>query len=385
MTSSTQQNSCTATGVAPKAIGDYRRSVFLAAFALWPGLVSAASVEVRQKPGSTPTVVVKTQPGERSYSVVQTSKIPVLLHTRGRCNEGDRLYRAELKMAGQRIDIDVNPNHRSYSANEGKAWRTHQFDLPAAALKLATGGKPLAENVERGRLSPVAMCNHQLSKRQGNARERMLAEGTRVLASSGLDADFSLECAYRKGPKLGFHEYFPNGKPKTVRGGADVIVHCAPRVAANTPQVRTTTSTKGASPQITGKPLPPSIESVKLRVEVSEQQRCPDSLRLVGSISAIRATRGDYLFLGNHYLSPKGTYNFSGAGHRSVTATRKLNWQVMPKGLASAPGAQRTLQGWVQLNLQPQVGDHVIRSAKVPFQVTCKAPLPARAKTDPAA
>jgi hypothetical protein len=345
----------------------------------------AISVEVRQKPSSTPTIMVKTKPGESIYSVEQASAVPVLLHTRGRCGEGDRLHRATLNLVNQGvdvIDVDVNTDNRSYSGDEGKAWRTHQFELRAARIRLASGGKPLAENVARPQSSPTATCNQALSKYQGAARQQALKQGIKLLSRAGVSADFTLECASRKGPKLGFHEYFPNGKPKTVRGGVDVIVHCAPMVAAGTPQVRSTTSTKGASPQITGKPLPPSIESVKLRVEVSEQQRCPDSVRLVGSINAVRATRGEYLFFGNQYLSPKGTYDFSGAGHRSVTATRKLDWQAMPKGLASAPGAERTMQGWVQLNLQPQVDDKVISSAKVPFKVTCKAPLPARAKPE---
>lgn len=347
---------------------------------LWSGPALAVSAEVEQT-ASAPTIVVHTAPGKRSWEVVKTSEIPVLLRTRGRCNEGDRLYRAGLAVAGIDLNIPVNTENRSYSGDEGKAWRTHQLDLPAASLQLWTGAKPLAENKPLPRLSAAHMCNQALSKRQGAQRAAMLAQGEMLRVASALSASFALQCQYRKGPKHMFHEWVPAG-PKIVKAGVDVLVKCAPMTAADAPQPRTQTKTKGPPPRH-GKPAPappPLITAVKLRAEVSQSQSCPDSLRLVGGISAGRAHRGAYIFLGNHYLSAKSDYDFDAAGHRSVVATRKLNWNAVPKGLAAGTGAQRTMQGWVQLNVQPQDGGKVFSSEKVPFKVNCKAPAPPRAR-----
>lgn len=168
-----------------------------------------------------------------------------------------------------------------------------------------------------------------------------------------------------------FHEHVTVSR--TVQAGVDVNVHCAPMVRADAPKPRAGTATKAAPPR-PGRPLQPPIASVQLRAEVSRQQACPDTVRLVGTIEARAASRGSYLFIGDGYLSDRGDYAFDAAGRRNVVAVRRIDWTKVPLGLAAAPGAQRSVRGWVQFNVQPHGADRPRTSGRVPFTVTCNAP-----------
>ena len=347
-----------------------------------------------QQAGEPPVIEAVLLPGKSTYIAVHEDSrtIPVRLRTRGRCAEGFRVAKAGLKLAGKSLAIPPQQgteySGRDYSGSAGKTWRTHQFDLDATQLRLWTGGKPLAENVPLPRQSAWQMCNEALVGHSNAERSRMLAEGFTLRRRSALTAEFAMQCSRFYTTKSGPFKEFDDPHLQTVesmaKGGVDITVKCLARPDPNAPRPTKKTSTT-AAPSRKGKPMPPSIASVKLRAEIATHQACPDSVRLVGDITAGRAGKGIYLFVGNYWFSPKGDYGFRKAGdHRTVIATRKLNWTSHANDtIATAPGATRTQEGWVQLNVQPQGTSRLYTSERVPFKVVCKTP-PARSKVSSA-
>jgi hypothetical protein len=342
-----------------------------------------------QQAREPPAIEAVLLPGKSTYIAVHESSrtLPVLLRTRGRCAEGFKVAKAGLKLAGQSLAIPPQQGTeyggRDYSGSAGKRWRIHQFDLDATQLRLWTGGKPLAENVPLPRLSAWQMCNEALAGQSNAQRSRMLAEGFTLRRRSALTAEFAMQCSRFHTTESGpFHEFEDPHiaiMDSVAKGGVDVTVKCLARPDPNAPRPTKETSTT-AAPSRKGKPMPPSIASVELRAEVPTHQACPDSVRLVGDITAGRAGKGIYLFVGNYWFSPKGDYDFREAGdHRTVIATRKLNWTSHANDtIATAPGATRTQEGWVQLNVQPQGTSRLHTSERVPFKAVCKTPTAAR-------
>jgi hypothetical protein len=129
-------------------------------------------------------------------------------------------------------------------------------------------------------------------------------------------------------------------------------------------------------------PAPPLINRVSLRVEWSQQEACPSEVRLIGMIDGNFTHVGKRIFMGNHYLGGYEQYQI-GSGQMTVMQTRKLDWAAHAQGtIAPGPGAVSSIDGWAQLNVQPDNqlpgAPAVFSSERVQYQVTCRKEMPPR-------
>jgi hypothetical protein len=130
-------------------------------------------------------------------------------------------------------------------------------------------------------------------------------------------------------------------------------------------------------------PAPALINRVSLRVEWSQQEACPSEVRLIGVIDGNFTHSGKRIFMGNQFLGGYEPYQI-GSGQMTVVETRKLNWPAHAQGtLASAPGAVSSIDGWAQLNVQPNNelpgAPALFSSERVHYRVTCRNETPQRA------
>ncbi len=130
-------------------------------------------------------------------------------------------------------------------------------------------------------------------------------------------------------------------------------------------------------------PAPALINRVSLRVEWSQHEACPSEVRLIGVIDGNFLHTGKRIFMGNQYLGGYEPYQI-GSGQMTVMETRKLNWPAHAQGsLAAASGAVASMDGWAQLNVQPNNelpgAPALFSSERVQYRVTCKREAPQRA------
>jgi hypothetical protein len=124
-------------------------------------------------------------------------------------------------------------------------------------------------------------------------------------------------------------------------------------------------------------PAPPVINRVSLRVEWSQQDACPSEVRLIGVIDGNFNHIGKRIFMGNQYLGGYEPYQI-GSGQMTVIETRKLNWAAAAQGtIAPAPGTVSSIDGWAQLNVQPNNelpgAPALFSSERVQYRVTCRS------------
>jgi hypothetical protein len=186
-----------------------------------------------------------------------------------------------------------------------------------------------------GLLAPVAACNAHLAKMGVDARRAAARQGFTVNVPQAIRGSARLDCTTNFAL-----QYFT----------VPVAVKC--------------------------EPAPPVINRVSLRVEWSQQEACPSEVRLIGVIDGNFNHTGKRIFMGNQYLGGYEPYQI-GSGQMTVVETRKLNWAAHTQGtLAPAPGSDATMDGWAQLNVQPNSelpgAPALFTSERVSYRVTCK-------------
>jgi hypothetical protein len=225
---------------------------------------------------------------------------------------------------------------------------------------------PWSNQVANVRLSPVDMCNERLNQTSGQAREAFLKKGVSFGYKAAYSITGDVEWWIKK--PFGFKE------PKHYTGGtlAPVNITC---MNLDRPRPRKDTSTKGPPPH-PGKPMPPTISEVSLRVEPAQIVQdgkflCPSQLKLYGHVEAIRKFYGQALFVGPHYLSNITTLNFQAKGNRNVTGTYTMDWHPQG-GLTTAQNAEPTKQ---KLTFRFNVADKdgkLLDSAEKTVEVSCR-------------
>lgn len=189
---------------------------------------------------------------------------------------------------------------------------------------------------------PVAACNAHLSKLGTEARRNAARNGFTVNVPQAIRGAARMDCSTNFA---------------LTNFTAPVVVKC--------------------------EPAPALINRVSLRVEWSQQEACPSEVRLIGVIDGNFTHSGKRIFMGNQFLGGYEPYQI-GSGQMTVVETRKLNWPAHAQGtLASAPGAVSSIDGWAQLNVQPNNelpgAPALFSSERVHYRVTCRNETPQRA------
>lgn len=173
--------------------------VLAMSLALAPAGAHAGWGEIAQKGSTHPTIVVDGSDGR--YREVTSETLQVVTRTRGQCKKRHRLVTAKVVVDGNPFHPSVNQANRSYSGSQGQSWRSHLWEMPYSDP--LSKSKPVIENVEWKRASPVALCNQKLDATSGAAREEFLKKGTRFVYTQAYPAVFSLYCL---NSGLGFSE-----------------------------------------------------------------------------------------------------------------------------------------------------------------------------------
>jgi hypothetical protein len=223
---------------------------------------------------------------------------------------------------------------------------------------------PMSQNVVNARVSPIEMCNERLQQTARQGREQFLKQGV----------VFTYSNAY----EIGGNVYvlpanaFDTNSAHFTSLKVPVKITCMP---LNRPRPRTDTSTTGAPPR-PGKPMPPTIAKITLRVEPAKVVQdgkflCPSQLKLFGYVEARRKFYGKALFVGPHYLTSITTLNFQAEGSRSVTATYTMDWHKVG-GFTTAPNAEPKKQKLTfRFNVANKDGK-LLDSAEETVEVSCK-------------
>ncbi len=188
---------------------------------------------------------------------------------------------------------------------------------------------------------PVAACNAHLAGLSGNARATAARNGFSVTLPKALSMKARVDCT---------------GSFKVEDYDLPVTMKC--------------------------EPAPALINRVSLRVEWSQQEACPSEVRLIGVIDGNFTHSGKRIFMGNQYLGGYEPYQI-GSGQMTVVETRKLNWPAHAQGTLATPGAVSSIDGWAQLNVQPNNelpgAPALFSSERVQYRVTCRNEAPQRA------
>jgi len=225
---------------------------------------------------------------------------------------------------------------------------------------------PRDTNMGSGRVSPIDLCNDRLKAADGSARAAFLKKGV----------SFSYEDAYyvtgSASAWIDTAGLFDKKVTESETIPVPVKITC---MALDRPRPRQDGSTKGPPPR-EGKPLPPAISDVSLRIEPAEVTQmgkflCPAKLKLYGRIETNLAFQGQSIFVGPHYLSTVTPHAFKKSGGQSVTGTYHMDWQ--PKGGLTISPTQVPVKQTLTFHLNVSNKDgKVLESAERTIEVSCR-------------
>ena len=212
------------------------------------------------------------------------------------------------------------------------------------------------------RVSPVELCNAELAKRSGAARDQFLNEGLTFR-----QPDAYLAKADWVWGMPGHYRTFEN---ETL---LSAVIVCQQLTG---PKVRTEPPTTTGAPQRPGNRLPPIIRTATLRIERGPlidvgRQSCPRSLRLIGFVEVARPLKGGVIFYGPGFLTPLAEFDLPADGRRNVIETYPINWDT--RGGLAASGRERPRSKSVQVRMNV-VGSRkqVLERREESIVVTCQ-------------
>jgi hypothetical protein len=253
------------------------------------------------------------------------------------------------------------PMHGVVHSELTKDWKAYKLSVPYV--------DPWSTKIVNQRISPIDVCNDNLTirKKDPDRRAEMLKKGLSFLYHDA----YKLR-GYVEYPMKGSALFGNDIKSYDHVEAVPVKITC---MALDRPRPRTKTTTTGA-PGPKGKPMPPTISEVSLRVEPSNVVQdgkflCPSQLRLYGQVQVIRKFTGKSIFVGPHYLSPITTLDFQAEGTRNVVGVYKMDWHQMG-GLAAQSNAEPKKQKLTfRFNVSNKDGK-VLDSAEKSVVVSCK-------------
>jgi hypothetical protein len=329
-----------------------QRCVFSACAVLAMGQTHAAWVTVF--PPLTPIELrVFAEPGAQVYSRFDPQFKVVSPRVSGGCPDNQTLKEGWIYSGGVYGIIPMSASQQRFGQDASPTIATIRVDM-LQSLKMPPDapidGNSANTGAQRtgGLKVPVAACNAHLSGLSSSARAAAARNGFNVALPKALPITARVDCT---------------GSYKVDAYVLPVTMKC--------------------------EPAPALINRVSLRVEWSQQEACPSEVRLIGVIDGNFNHVGKRIFMGNQYLGGYEPYQI-GSGQMTVVETRKLNWAAHAQGaLAPAPGTDATMDGWAQLNVQPDNAlpgaPALFTSERVSYRVTCKKEQAPRALPTPAA
>jgi hypothetical protein len=298
------------------------------------GQVNAAWVTVF--PPLTPIELrVFAEPGAQLYSRFDPQFKVVSPNVSGGCPDNQRLKEGWIYSGGVYGSIPMSTSQQRFSTiGTIRVGMLESLKMPPG---VPVDGNSANTGAHRtgGLKVPVAACNAHLAGLGSAARAAAARDGFSVTLPKALPMKARVDC---------------DGGYKVEEYDLPVTMKC--------------------------EPAPPVINRVSLRVEWSQQEVCPSEVRLIGVIDGNFSHSGKRIFMGNQYLGGYEPYQI-GSGQMTVVETRKLNWTAAAQGtLAPAPGAVSSIDGWAQLNVQPNNelpgAPALFSSERVQYRVTCR-------------
>jgi hypothetical protein len=285
---------------------------------------------------------VFAEPGAQLYSRFDPQFKMVSPRVSGGCPENQRLKEGWLYANGVYGSLPMNTSQQQFSTDG--SIRVDMLQALKMPPSLPVDGNSANTGAHRtgGLKVPVAACNAHLSGLSGGARALAARNGFSVTVPKALSMKARVDCT---------------GSYKVEDYEMPVTMKC--------------------------EPAPALINRVSLRVEWSQQDTCPSEVRLIGVIDGNFTHSGKRIFMGNQYLGGYEPYQV-GSGQITVIETRKLNWQAHAQGtLAAQPNSASSIDGWAQLNVQPNNelpgAPTFFSSERVQYRVTCRNEPPPRA------
>ncbi|WP_114521068.1 hypothetical protein [Altererythrobacter sp. ZODW24] len=315
--------------------------------------------------GAKPTIVVDGVGGK--YDRVITDKIDFYLKL-----IGDRPKGAVGDGFGS-----IKVEGRSVSVESAELHKTHLVRTPVMDLR--------AWRAVNERVSPIKLCNDELSYQKGAARKKFLKEGRTIWRHSAYEISGSARWSFRKrdgAVNVNTYRKTYDAKPWLL----GVNVKCKPIGGKAT---QTTTTALDPSQLPPAKKRKPTISNLALQINPMNIQRvgkwmCPTQLRLSGRIDVIRPFSGDSIFVGPRWLSRKTKVKFQSAKGRYITATYTINWQRTGQQSLSAGGSSKPLRQTLDFKFNIAGADgKLIRSAPKRVKIVCKKPKPGQGNNAP--
>ena len=342
-----------------------RKSLIVGAslVAFLPAVANAQIIKVTQSMSKAgvqsdigKTEIIVTGKGKTKYDKVVTKKIDVWLTI----SAPGKPPRDKKKVSGS----------ASVEGEDG-VFVSGGFSGSAKIYKLSFKYKgPRSQSVENTRVSPIKLCNDKLKSLSGNARKDFLRKGGNILFANAYVARATQGWEVRKKNSI-FKEIKRWNDTAAIR----VVIKCR---KLEGPKPRTKTSTRKGGSQTKGTKMKPTIVKATLRaapmnVKTFGGQRCPTQIRLTGFLETRRAFKGDIIFFGLGFLTPKKPVNMSGASTRNVFAVRDLKWttggaKTLAVGTGKKPRSQNVT---VRMNVVNKK-NKVLKSLTKNMKIICK-------------
>jgi len=334
---------------------------------LFPAVANAQIIKVTQSMSKAgvqsdigKTEIIVTGKGTTKYDKVVTKKIDVWLTI----SAPGKPPRDKKKTSGS-----------ASVEGEGDLFVSGGFSGSAKIYKLSFKYKgPRSQSVENTRVSPIKLCNDRLKSLSGNARKDFLRKGGNISFKNAYVARATQSWTVRKKNSV-----FKESKSWNDTAAIRVIIKCR-KLEGPKPRTKTSTRKGGGKPKASK--MKPTIVKATLRaspmkVKAIGGQRCPTQLRLTGFLETRRAFKGDIIFFGPGFLTPKKPVNMSGASTRNVFAVRDLKWAVggaknLSAGASQGPRSQNVTLRMNVVNKENKVRKSVTKNVKITCEIVAK-------------
>lgn len=245
-------------------------------------------------------------------------------------------------------------------------WAARDYEFSYVEPRFGTS----ASGTGHATYDPVALCNQELARRTGSARQHMLRSGTALVRPTYI---LTANTWWFTDAGRADHKHASADVEVTVR------VEC---LALDRTRARETSTTGRRGQELArdrARQVPAPVGAVVLRgvptgFETVGSLECPTVVNLYGHVEALREFSGRSVIMAPGYASNVETLAFAGPGWRTVLATYPVKWEKEGiGGLAAAPAGQARSQSVeFTLNVSRGPAGSVIESAKESALIRCR-------------
>ncbi len=258
----------------------------------------------------TPVIVVDGHGG--GYDTVVTKQLDFFFILKGRKPKTGQRATGKIFVENHYADVDNVLAHE-----------VHKITTPVMDLR--------AWRAVNERVSPIKLCNDELSYQKGSARKKFLKNGGTILRHSAYEVRASAKWLLKEN-RVGrfdptYYRTFDSPKIMTT-----VYVKCNPigNKAKKATETSTTRVDMGAvmEKQARKKPIGAKILSTPKRFLAAGNFLCPARLRLESQIKGRREFTGDVYFSVKGWKSKKTPIKLNAFSRTGAVASYPLQWQL---------------------------------------------------------